>query len=113
MTISALLRLDALAKRFVSMCACLLPFKKYGGLLYLCNEKIHSILHSASEIMRWGSLINSSEEAEGTQKINVKGPGVNLKHRCTEGGTLLAHARRKETTRMLGSAIQGIRSNVL
>ena len=50
-----LFRLEALANKFVSMCATLLPFKKFGGFLYLCCEKIHSMLHSASEIMRWGS----------------------------------------------------------
>ena len=54
----SLLRLEALARKFVTMCASLFPFKKFGDLLYLCNEKIHSMLHSASEIMRWGSLIN-------------------------------------------------------
>ena len=71
-------------------------------------RKIHSMVHSAAEIMRWGSLINSSgEAAEGTHKINVKGPGANLNHRDGDGGTLLAHARRKETTRLLGAAIQG------
>ncbi len=57
---------------------------------------------------RWGSLINSSgEAAESTHKINVKGPGVNLNHRDTDGGTLLGHARRKETVKMLAGAIQG------
>ena len=107
-TMKDLLRLDQLGKRFVQMCADLFPFRKCGGLLYLVCEKIHSVLHSAAEIMRWGNLINSSgEAAEGTHKINVKGPGVNLNHRDTDGGTLLAHARRKETVRMLGSAIQG------
>ena len=103
-----LMRLDLLGNQFMRMCADLLPFRKAGGLLYLACEKIHSILHSAAEIMRWGNLINSSgEAAEATHKINVKGPGVNLNHRETDGGTLLAHARRKETVRLLGSAIQG------
>ena len=100
--------LDLLARRFVQMCADLFPFRKRGGLLYLACEKIHSMLHSASEIMRWGSLINSSgEAAESTHKINVKGPGVNLNHRDSDGGTLLGHARRKETVKMLAGAIQG------
>ena len=108
MTTSGLLRLDALARLFVSMCASLLPFKKFGGLLYLCNEQIHSILHSASEIMRWGSLINcSGEAAETAHKINVKGPGSNVNQRDSALGTLMTHARRKETARLLGSAIQG------
>ena len=103
-----LLRLDLLAQRFVQMCADLFPFRKHGGLLYLACEKIHSMVHSAFEIMRWGSLINSSgEAAEGTHKINVKGPGVNLNHRDSDGGTLLAHSRRKEAARLLGAAIQG------
>jgi len=101
-------RLDLLARRFVQMCADLFPFRKFGGMLYLACEKIQSILHSASEIMRWGNLINcSGEAAESTHKINVKGPGVNLNHRDGDGGTLLNHARRKETTRLLGAAIQG------
>jgi hypothetical protein len=112
-----LTRLDLfkLGKRFrvVQMCGDLFPFRKAWNLLYLVCEKTHSVLHSAEEILRWGSLINSSgEAAEGTYKINVTGSGVNLNHRDTDGGALLAHARRKEATRMLGSAIQGIRSNV-
>ena len=108
MTTSGLLRLDALARLFVSMCASLLPFKKFGGLLYLCNEKIHSILHSASEIMRWDSLINcSGEAAETDHKITVKGPGSNVNQRDSALGTLMTHARRKETARLMGSAIQG------
>jgi hypothetical protein len=106
-----LFRLDASANRFVSMCATLFPFKKGGktGLLYLCCEKIHSMLHSASEIMRWGSLINSSGEApEGSHKINVKRPGANTNNQEGAGGTLMNHARRKETARLLGTAIQGV-----
>jgi hypothetical protein len=103
-----ILRLDLLARKFVQMCAELFPFRKRGNLLYLACEKIHSMVHSAAEIMRWGNLINcSGEAAEGTHKINVKGPGVNLNHRDTDGGTLLAHARRKETLLRLGAAIQG------
>ena len=115
MSMGDLFRLEALANKFVSMCATLLPFKKFGGLLYLCCEKIHSMLHSASEIMRWGSLINSSgEAAEGSHKINVKGPGANTNNQEGAGGTLMTHARRKETARLLGTAIQGAtyRSNV-
>ena len=105
---SDLLRLDALAKRFVSMCASLFPFKKCGDLLYLCCEKIHSMLHCSSEIMRWGSLINSSgEAAETAHKINVKGPGTNVNQRDSASGTFLNHVRRKETDRVMGSAIQG------
>ena len=74
-----------------------------GGLLYLCNEKIHSILHSASEIMRWGSLINcSGEAAETAHKINVKGPGSNVNQRDSALGTLMTHARRKRNGTSLG-----------
>jgi hypothetical protein len=108
MTLSALLRLDALARIFVSMCARLFPFTRHGGFLYLCNEKIHSMLHSASEIMRWGSLINcSGEAAETAHKVNVKGPGSNVNQRDSALGTLMTHARRKETARLMGGAIQG------
>jgi hypothetical protein len=108
MTLSALLRLDALASIFVSMCARLFPFTRHGGLLYLCNEKIHSMLHSASEIMRWGSLINcSGEAAETAHKVNVKGPGSNVNQRDSALGTLMTHARRKETARLMAGAIQG------
>ena len=105
---SSLLRLDALAKKFVSMCASLLPFKKNRNNLYLCCEKIHSMVHCASEIMRWGSLINcSGEAAETAHKINVKRPGSNVNQRDSALGTLMAHARRKETARLMGSAVQG------
>ena len=62
-TMKDLLRLDQLGKRFVQMCADLFPFRKHGGLLYLVCEKIHSVLHAAAEIMRWGNPINSSGEA--------------------------------------------------
>ena len=114
MPLNSLLRLDALAREFVKMCASLFPFKKFGDLLYLCNEKIHSMLHLASEIMRWGSLINcSGEAAETAHKINVKGPGSNVNQRDSALSTLMTHARRKETARLMGSAIQGniIRNN--
>ena len=105
---SALQRLDALARIFVSMCASLFPFARAGGILFLCIEKIHSMLHSASEIMLWGSLINcSGEAAETAHKINVKGPGSNVNQRDSALGTLMTHARRKETARLMGGAIQG------
>ena len=108
MSMSALLRLDSLAWKFISTCAAMFQFKKRGELLYLCNEKIHSMVHGASEIMRWGSLINySGEAAETSHKINVKGPGSNVNQRDSALGTLMTHARRKETARLLGSAIQG------
>ena len=104
----SLLRLDALARKFVSLCAILLPFKNGRDVLYLCCEKIHSMLHCVSEIMRWGSLINSSgEAAETAHKINVKGPGANVNQGDSSLGTLMMHARRKETARVMGSAIQG------
>jgi hypothetical protein len=91
------------------MCASLFPFKKYGDLLFLRCEKIHALLHSASEIMRWGSLINSSgEAAETAHKINVKGPGSDINQRDSALGTLMTHARRKETARLIGSEIQGV-----
>ena len=77
--------------------ASLFPFTKAGGTLYLCIEKIHSMLHSASEIMRWDSLINcSGEAAETAHKINVKGPGSNVNQRDSALGTLMTHARRKD-----------------
>ena len=108
MTLNSLLRLDALARKFVKMCASLFKFKKRGDLLYLSCEKIHSMLHSASEIMRWGSLINcSGEAAETAHKINVKGPGSNVNQQDSALGPLMTHARRKETARLMGSAIQG------
>ena len=79
---SALHRLDALARILVSMCASLFPFMKAGGTLYLCIEKIRSMLHSASEIMLLGSLINcSGETVETEHKINVKGLGFNVNQR--------------------------------
>ena len=90
------------------MCATMFPFRKRGGLLYLCCEKIHSMLHSSMEIMRWGSLINcSGEAAETAHKINVKGPGANVNQRDSAHGTLMNHARRKETARIMGAAISG------
>ena len=81
-TLKDLARLDVLGKRFVQMCADVFPFRKGGNLLYLVCEKIHSVVHAATEIMRWGNLINcSGEAAEGTHKINVKGSGANINHR--------------------------------
>jgi hypothetical protein len=52
-----ILRLDLLARRFWQVCAELFPFRKleWGNLLYLACEKIHSMVHSAAEIMRWGN----------------------------------------------------------
>jgi hypothetical protein len=108
-TMIDLARLDMLGKVFVDMCAIVFCMRKCGNLLYLCCEKVHSVLHSASEIMRWGDLINTSGEApEQSHKINVKAPGKNLNHRSSDGKTLLGHARKKLCAQMLGSAIQGI-----
>ena len=54
------------------------------------------MLHSATEIVRWGSLINSSGETnESTLKINVKGLGVKLHHRDTDGSTLFRSRQTK------------------
>ena len=108
-TMIDLVRLEMLGKIFVDMCAVVFCMRKFGNLLYLCCEKVHSVLHSASEIMRWGDLINTSGEApEQSHKINVKAPGKNLNHRSSDGKTLLGHARKKLCAQMLGSAIQGI-----
>ena len=68
------------------------------------------MLHSASEIMRRGSLrlINCCcEAAETEHKINMKGPGSNVNQRDSALNTLITHAPRKETARLMGSAIQG------
>ncbi len=66
-TMRDLLRIDLLGKQFVQMCADLFPFCKTGGLLLLCREEIHSVLHSAAKIMC--NLVNSSgEAAKGTSK---------------------------------------------
>ena len=105
---SDLFRLDALSKKFVKMCADVFPFTKGGGLPFMCCKKIHSVLHSSAEIMRWGDLINcSGEAAEATHKINVKGPGRNVNNRESAGGTMMQHSLRKETASALGLAIQG------
>jgi hypothetical protein len=62
---------------------------------------IHAMLHSASEIMQWGTLINSSgEAAETAHRINVKVPGSSVNQRDSALGTLMTHARRKETARL-------------
>jgi hypothetical protein len=77
--------------------------KSIVPLLY----KIRSVLHSAGEFMRWGNLINcSGEAAENTYRINIKGPGKKTNHQDTIGGTMMNHARSKETAKMLGHAIQ-------
>ena len=58
--------------------------------------------------MRWGNLINCSEEAaENAYKINVKGQGANTNHRDAGGGTMMNDASRKETAKRLGQSIQG------
>ena len=95
--------------RITDVCEIVFCMRKCENLLYLCCEKVHSVLHSASEIMRWGDLINTCGEApEQSHKINVKAPGKNLNHRSSDGKTLLGHARKKLCAQMLGSAIQGI-----
>jgi hypothetical protein len=83
------------------------PFKKNGDMLLLCCEKNHAMLHSASEIMLCGSLINGSgQAAETAHKINVKGHASNVNQRDSVLRTLMTYARRKETAPLMGSAIQ-------
>ncbi len=72
-----LLRLELLGEQFVQMCADLFSFCKAGGLLFLCCEKIHLVLHPAAEIMR--NLVNSSgEAAEGTHNMDLIQVGVSV-----------------------------------
>jgi hypothetical protein len=59
----------------VVMRAVVFCMRKCGNLLYFCCEKVFSVLHAESEIMRWRDLINTSSEApEVSHEINVKGP---------------------------------------
>ena len=103
-----LVRLEMLGKIFVQLCAVVFCVHKCGNLLYLCCEKVHSILHAPSEILRWGDLINTNGEAPvQSHKINVQAPGKTLNHHSNDGKTLLSHARRKLCARMMASAIQG------
>ncbi len=55
-TMIDLARLEMYGKIFVELCAGVFCMRKCVNLLYLCCEKVHSVLHAASEIMTWGDL---------------------------------------------------------
>ncbi len=59
-----------LGKISVELCAIVFCMRKCGNLLYLCcenlTEKVHSILHAVSEMMRWGDLINTKRLVQRT-----------------------------------------------
>ena len=70
------------------------------------------MVHSASEIMRCGSVINCSGEAAKTaHKSNVKGQSSIIKQRDLALAILMTHVRKKETARLMGSAVIIIRNN--
>jgi hypothetical protein len=55
-TMIDLARLEMYGKTFVELCTVVFCMHKCENLFFMCCEKVHSVLHAASEIMRWGEI---------------------------------------------------------
>ncbi len=70
--------LDRLAIMFFEKCKEVFPYVNGVGNSIMGTDKVHFMLHAASEIMKWGSIINcSAEVVETNHKTWVKEQGQN------------------------------------
>ena len=101
--------LDTLGCAFLEQCAKLFPFVNSKGMNIMCTDKVHFIIHAASEIMKWGNIINCSAEApETAHKLWVKGQGDNTNQGPSSAKTMMQHTQSKVAAKMCTQAIAGM-----
>jgi hypothetical protein len=100
--------LDRLARQFIEMCKTVFPYKNLADLWIMCTDKVHFMLHAASEIMKWGSIINcSAEVVEETHKRWVKEQGQNTNQGDSSAKTMMNNSLQKIASMELTQAIKG------
>ena len=88
--------LDTLGSAFMNQCTQLFPFLNSKGINIMCTGKVHFIIHAASEILKWGNIINCSAEAsEIAHKLWVKGQGDNTNQGPSSAKTMMSHSQKQ------------------
>jgi hypothetical protein len=100
--------LDRLARQFFEMCKEVFPYKNLKGCWIMGTDKVHFMIHAASEIMKWGSIINcSSEVVEEGHKKWVKEQGNNTNQGDGSAKTMMNNSLQKIASMELTQAIKG------
>ena len=103
-----LAELDRLGRLFFKQCISVFPFKNGSDFWIMCTDKIHFMIHAASEIMRWGSIINcSAEVVEDGHKTWVKGQGKNTNQGASSAKTMMNNSLKKIASMELSQAVKG------
>ncbi len=66
-----LAELDRLAILFFEKCKEVFPCVNGVGNWIMGTDKVHFMIHAASEIMKWGSIINSRSKAKTPIRAQV------------------------------------------
>ncbi len=70
--------------------------------------KVHFMIHAASEIMKWGSIINcSAEVVEEGHKMWVKEQGCNTNQGDSAAMTMMNNSLQKIASMELTQAVKG------
>ena len=100
--------LDRLARQFFEMCKTVFPYKNLAGWWIMGTDKVHFMIHAASEIMKWGGLINcSAEVVEEGHKTWVKQQGQNTNQGDSAAKTMMKNSLQKIASMELTQAIKG------
>jgi len=103
-----LAELDRLAILFFEKCKEVFPYVNGVGNWIMGTDKVHFMLHAASEIMKWGSIINcSAEVVETTHKTWVKEQGRNTNQGASSAQTMMKNSLRKVASMELSQAMAG------
>jgi hypothetical protein len=100
--------LDRLARQFFEMCKEVFPYKNKLGHWIMGTDKVHFMIHAASEIMKWGSIINcSAEVVEEGHKTWVKEQGCNTNQGDSAAMTMMNNSLQKIASMELTQAVKG------
>lgn len=103
-----LAELDRLAIMFFEKCKEVFPYFNGVGNWIMGTDKVHFMLHAASEIMKWGSIINcSAEVVETNHKTWVKEQGQNTNQGASSAKTMMKNSMRKVASMELTQAMAG------
>ena len=99
--------LDRLARQFFEMCKEVFPYKNKRGWI-MGTDKVHFMIHAASEIMKWGSIINGSAEVvEDGHKTWIKEQGRNTNQGDSAAKTMMNNSLQKIASMELTQAVKG------
>jgi len=90
------------------MCKEVFPYKNKKGCWIMGTDKVHFMIHAASEIMKWGSIINcSAEVVEDGHKTWIKEQGRNTNQGDSAAKTMMNNSLQKIASMELTQAVKG------